>query len=206
MRTMSCMLVLCFAGFGVAQEKDKEKLPTKEDLIVQQLREIQTTLNEMREATKRDIADLDSRLKKLESKTPPPPFTDKAKGRVEEDDETPTRRRIEVNRNLDPPDITYGSVKIKNSYVIPITAYVNGAPYRIPVGSTRIVDYVPAGTFTYSVAEVNDGKSVTRNLKSDETFDITVYTLPETTSTRQASYPVYYPPVYWGGYGGCSQP
>lgn len=203
MKTVSCVLLLCLTGFGMAQ--DKEKIQTKEELIVQQLKDIQTTLNEIRETTKRDIADLDNRLKKLESKTPVPPFTDKIKGRVVEDDENTTRQRIEVNRNFDPPNVSYGSVRIKNTYVIPITAYINGAPYKIPVNETRLIEFVPSGTFTYSIAEVNDNKTVSRNLKAEDTYDLVVYTVPEPTSTRQTTYPTYYPPVYWGNYGNCPQ-
>jgi hypothetical protein len=65
--------------------------------------------------------------------------------------------------------------------VTTVTVTVNGETYKINKNETRTID-VPAGGFVYSVDAVNYNKPVTRYMKANETFNISVYTLPDTVT------------------------
>lgn len=176
MRTFLTLITL--AAFIGTSEGQEEKTLTKDEIILQQLKDIKQTLEEMRIANKKDIDNLDARIKNLEKV--PAPFTDKRKveeqplkrGRVEEEDEPRTRREPRLE-----PHTGYGSIRLKSTYNYPCTISLNGTSYRLYPGETKIIDYVPSGNFVFNVAEANGGKNETRTLKANEIYTITVINL-----------------------------
>jgi hypothetical protein len=69
-----------------------------------------------------------------------------------------------------------GTVRLRNTFVQPVSIVVNGRSYRVEVGETLTLDPQPAGTFTYEVLGIQAPQ--TRPLAAGERVTINVYPIP----------------------------
>jgi hypothetical protein len=84
--------------------------------------------------------------------------------------------RPDVSVRRYPPPSEMGRVLLVNRYPEEITFVVNGASYRLAPGASRLIDGVPAGSFTYEVFSPSYGKvgGKTSTLLPNETNRIVV--------------------------------
>jgi polyhydroxyalkanoate synthesis regulator phasin len=70
-------------------------------------------------------------------------------------------------------NVPTGIIKLRNSYVEPVTITINNQPYNIPAGSDLTLNNQPAGEFVYEVVGIQP--PVRRTLAANKTFDINVF-------------------------------
>ena len=131
-----------------------------------------------------EIAILQKRLLAGNSAVSPAPAVDKAfmeefRSSLKSLQETiakmgPTKERI----SLSPPSgatTNMGRVMLVNLYTDDLLFLVNGTPYRVPAGKSRMVDNVPVGTLQYLVHSDRWGTLENRstNLAGGDTFTLT---------------------------------
>jgi hypothetical protein len=72
-----------------------------------------------------------------------------------------------------PPSAPPGQIRLVNTYDEPVTVIVNGTPYRLASGETRLLRGQLPGPFTYEVVGVRP--PVSRVLAPNQTFRIHVF-------------------------------
>jgi hypothetical protein len=71
------------------------------------------------------------------------------------------------------PNVPTGIIKLRNTWVEPVTITINNRPYDVPAGGELSLTNQPAGEFVYEVLGIQP--PVRRTLAANKTFDINVY-------------------------------
>jgi hypothetical protein len=71
------------------------------------------------------------------------------------------------------PNVPTGIIKLRNTYVEPVTITINNRAYDVPAGSELSLTNQPAGEFVYEVVGIQ--QPVRRTLVANKTFDINVF-------------------------------
>ena len=158
-----------------------------------------------------------------EDRTPPqkpdrPPIVTTSR-----DDDNAPPKKVQIVQLEQQPEP--GNVKLDNSTNEVRTIEINGQAYKIPAKSQKLVA-VPAGDFTCRVVDFDEAAK-TRKVGPGEVYEIQLIPaggvqqaqmpMPKVQTPRPTtptyiypnySYPTYYyygPPIYYGGFGGCSR-
>jgi hypothetical protein len=194
-KTLGWPLVLAGALAGnpsPAADSDTGKPATDLAAIAKQLEEVKKSLESL-EGIKSSILALDKemreRLSKLESNNV---GTNLKIEKAQSDIEALRNQITQLQRDVDalktrpatqiagyPPNgpaAGAGRLRLVNTFFEPMTFIVNGQAYDVSAGGARVVEGVPAGTFTYEVLRVQPPRQ--RELAAGETFTITVHPQP----------------------------
>jgi polyhydroxyalkanoate synthesis regulator phasin len=71
------------------------------------------------------------------------------------------------------PAVPTGIIKLRNTYVEPVTITINNRAYDVPAGAELSLTNQPAGEFVYEVLGIQ--QPVRRTLVANKTFDINVF-------------------------------
>ena len=71
------------------------------------------------------------------------------------------------------PNVPMGIIKLRNTWVEPVTITINNHPYSVPAGADLTLNNQPAGEFVYEVLGIQT--PVRRTLEANKTFDINVF-------------------------------
>ncbi len=120
------------------------------------------------------LATLDELAKKNTTSTAKE--VEELKARLDKIDKKLDVLRPDVSVRRYPPPTELGRVLLVNRYPEEITFIVNGTSYRLAPGGSRLIDGVPAGSFTYEVLSPSYGMVTrrTRTLLPNETSRIVV--------------------------------
>lgn len=153
-----------------------ERQPTRDELILQKLNEINKSLEEIKTSVNKDLSDARKDIETLKKTTETlaaetKKLRDSVHTQVKDSEE-----RVGIPlKGANPPDATqYAKIKIVNEYPTTQTVIVNKDNYKVDSGQTKTIDYIMPGEFTYRVVGIHD-TDLKRTINPNQVYTITIF-------------------------------